>query len=269
MIQDIYPSQMDISFKNIKPDADSIVMAFKDGNILVLQKDNGIEFPAYDKVNGEVEYIFTIDDKKFFILFEEVRLCGYEYMSVKEVRKLENVSKEDKFATFTAFHLYSWYESNRFCGKCGSKTGYDDIERALVCPKCGNKIYPRINPAVIVGIRNNDRILITKYRRGYGHSALVAGFTEIGETFEETVKREVLEEVGLKVKNIEYYKSQPWGVAADILAGFFFFFFGDDTIKMDEGELKYAEWVKREDIELQPDDLSLTNEMMKLFRDQK
>ena len=136
----------------------------------------------------------------------------------------------------------------------------------MVCPKCGNKIYPRINPAVIVGVTNGDRIVLTKYNVGYAYNALIAGFTEIGETMEETVQREVMEEVGLKVKNIRYYKSQPWGIAADILMGFFCEVDGDNTIHRDDNELKYAEWVKREDIELQPDSLSLTNEMMMMFK---
>lgn len=135
------------------------------------------------------------------------------------------------------------------------------------CTKCGNVIYPRINPAVIVGVINDDKILITKYRSGYAHNALVAGFTEIGETLEQTVMREVMEETGVKVKNIRYYKSQPWGMASDLLVGFYCDVDGDDTIHMDSSELKYAEWVKREDVVLQPSDLSLTNEMMKMFMD--
>ncbi len=75
-----------------------------------------------------------------------------------------------------------------------------------------------------------------------------------------------MEEVGLKVKNIRYYKSQPWGMAEELLAGFYCEVDGDDKIKMDDGELKYAEWVSRTEIELQPSDYSLTNEMMKLFK---
>ena len=148
-------------------------------------------------------------------------------------------------------------------------TVFDTVERAKVCPVCGNRIYPRINPAVIVGVINGSRLLLTKYKTGYGHNALVAGFTEIGETFEETVQREVMEEVGLKVKNIRYYKSQPWGIALDILAGFYCEVDGDDTIRRDDSELKYAEWVEREAIELQPTNDSLTNEMMRMFREGK
>ena len=93
-------------------------------------------------------------------------------------------------------------------------------------------------PAVIVGICNNDKILVTKYRTGFAHYALVAGFTEIGETLEETVQREVLEETGLRVKNIRYYKSQPWGIVDDILAGFYCDVDGETDIHMDESELK-------------------------------
>jgi NAD+ diphosphatase len=123
---------------------------------------------------------------------------------------------------------------------------------------------------VIVGVTNGDEIVMTKYAgRGMHFYALIAGFTEIGEAFEDTVRREVMEEVGLKVKNIRYYKSQPWGVVDDILAGYYCDVDGDTQIRMDRTELKEAVWVKREDVILQPDDFSLTNEMMMMFRDGK
>ena len=78
-----------------------------------------------------------------------------------------------------------------------------------------------------------------------------------------------MEETGVKVKNIRYYKSQPWGMAQDILIGFFCDADENSGIHMDKNELKYAEWVKREDMVLQPYEHSLTNEMMKVFRDNK
>ena len=136
----------------------------------------------------------------------------------------------------------------------------------MVCPSCGKTFYPRIMPAVIVGIKNGERLLLTRYRIGFTPNALVAGFTEIGETAEETVRREVMEEVGVRVKNIRYFASQPWGIANDLLLGYYCELDGDEAIRMDEHELKYAQWVRREDIELQPDDLSLTNEMMRRFK---
>jgi len=139
----------------------------------------------------------------------------------------------------------------------------------MVCTACGKKVYPRINPAVIIGVTRGDEIIITRYQRPGATNALIAGFTEIGETVEETVKREVMEEVGLKVKNIRYVASQPWGTAADILMGFYCEVDGDGAIRMDENELKYAAWTKREDIVLQPTEYSLTNHLMRLFKEGK
>ena len=266
MIQDIYPSKIDISFKDKKPSDGSYILSFTKDGILARYEEEKIIFPLFEEMDADEDvYLFSVDDKDFFIRFNECSLQGFDRINMRELRRLKTSSNTELFEAFTAYHLYTWYETSRYCGKCGKKTSYDTVERAMVC-ECGNKIYPRINPAVIIGIRNGDRILITKYRTGYAHSALVAGFAEIGETLEDTVRREVMEEVGLKVKNITYYKSQPWGVVADLLVGFYCDVDGDEDIHMDQGELKYAEWVKRDDIELQPNDISLTNEMMKKFK---
>ena len=164
-------------------------------------------------------------------------------------------------------HLADWYRDTKFCGRCGHEMQHSKTERAMVCPACHYTAYPRIMPAVIVGVTNGDKLLITRYRTGFRYNALIAGFTEIGETMEETVQREVMEEAGIRVKNIRYYKSQPWGTANDILLGFYCDVDGDDRITMDPEELKYAEWVQREDIVLQPGEFSLTNEMMKRFKE--
>lgn len=95
---------------------------------------------------------------------------------------------------------------------------------------------------------------------------MIAGFTEIGETLEDTVRREIMEEVGLKVKNIQYYKSQPWGLSGSVLSGFFCDLDGDDTITLDREELSTAQWFEREDIPYDDYDVSLTREMMIQFK---
>ena len=106
-------------------------------------------------------------------------------------------------------------------------------------------------------------ILITHYSSSfYTHDALVAGYAEIGETIEETVHREVKEETGLNVKNLVYYKSQPWSFSQTLLFGFFCEVDGDDTIHMDQNELKYAAWHKTSDTFDLPDTASLTAEMI-------
>ena len=138
------------------------------------------------------------------------------------------------------------------------------------CPECGNMIFPKIAPAVIVAVTDGDRILMSKYAgRTYKRYALIAGFVEIGETAEQTVQREVMEEVGLQVKNVRYYKSQPWGVESDLLMGFFCDLDGSDAIHIDENELAMAEWFDRDNMPAHDDGISLTREMMRIFEEGK
>ena len=194
--------------------------------------------------------------------------AAWAFHPIRELRVSLASHKELVFATFTARQLGRWYRDNRYCGTCGSRTELHDKERAIRCPSCGRVIYPRIIPAVIIAVTNGDEIILTRYNRGGAkYNALIAGFTEIGETLEENVAREVMEEVGLKVKNLRYYKSQPWGIVDDLLVGFYCDVDGDPTITVDHSELKSAIWTKREDIELQPDSYSLTNEMMTMFKE--
>ena len=271
MIQDIFPSRLDNSFRHTAPTPESTAFVFrKDSLLCAYDAEAGtLRLPRIGDLSpeGEYTYLFSIDEQTYFLAEEGAD--GFEFRPMQEVRRFHVDDHKIMFAVFTAYHLWKWYSVNRFCGACGKATEHSRSERALVCPECGNTIYPRINPAVIIGVTNGDRLLITRYRRGYVHNALVAGFTEIGETVEETVSREVMEEAGLRVKNIRYYKSQPWGMASDLLMGFFCEVDGDTEIHMDESELKYAAWLSPEEIELQPNNYSLTNEMMRLFKEGK
>ena len=114
---------------------------------------------------------------------------------------------------------------------------------------------------------HQDKLLLTKYAgRAFKRYALIAGFAEIGETIEETVKREVMEEVGLNVKNLHYYKSQPWSFSDTLLMGFYAELDGEETIRLDENELSVAQWCTREEIP-EDDGISLTREMMRVFKE--
>lgn len=272
MIQDIKPLKLDNSYSCSElPDEKSIVFHF-DGKNVLCRDDKENPFPVYADfvLPDNLIYLFSIGEYKYFLLRDSTINIpqGFDYTDVRQFRRTDGMNRVSIFAVATAYHLSEWYNNSRYCGKCGGNTVPDRKERALKCTFCGKIIYPRINPAVIVGVADGDRLLITRYaeNRGVAHNALIAGFTEIGETLEETVSREVMEEVGLKVKNIRYYKSQPWGYSGGILMGFFCETDGDTSITLDESELGSAEWVKREDIQGQPDDFSLTNEMMMYFK---
>lgn len=269
MIQDIAPYKLNNEYcPSPCAEGDRIIIFDEEDRILVACNNEGIKYPSLSDVcTDNLVYLFSIAECGYYMSDNPGSIPGdYSYYTIRQLR--DHGTGYELFAAFTAYHLHRWYSSNRYCGSCGAPTEPDTKERALRCKKCGNIIYPRINPAVIVGVINEDSILITRYKTGYAHNALIAGFTEIGETLEETVEREVMEEAGIRVRNIRYYKSQPWGMAMDILVGFYCDAC-DTDIKMDDSELKYAQWTKREDIVLQPNDLSLTNEMMRMFKEGK
>ncbi len=267
MIQDIAPSYLNNEFK---PEARALPgspVFYFCGNKVAVKDDHTIPL-ASDIKADDLVFLFELTGKDCFLT--RTRPVGFELMPIRQLRNSGVLSKDMAFATYTAYHLAAWYLDSDHCGRCGTETEISTRERARICPRCGNVIYPRINPAVILGILNHDhsKILLTKYAgRDFTHYALVAGFAEIGETLEQTCAREAMEEVGLKIKDIRYYKSQPWGAALDILTGFFCTVDGDETITMDAGELKTAEWRTPEEVILQPDDYSLTNEMMRLFKE--
>lgn len=270
MIQDISPLGFDNRYiSDAEPDKDSMLMYFR-GNKVLCNMTSERLFPTISQMKNpsELKYLFSVGDVKYFLVSDYSSADeGFSMVNIRALRNEKFKLRPRIFALFTAYHLSEWYNASRYCGECGSKTIPCTGERALLCTDCGKLIYPRINPAVIVGITNGDKLLVTRYvrSRGVNCDALVAGYMEIGETPEDTVRREAMEEVGLKVKNIRYYKSQPWGFSAGLLLGFFCDVDGDTEITLEKSELSNACWIKRENITGQPDDLSLTNEMMHIF----
>ena len=124
---------------------------------------------------------------------------GYEYVNIRTTRTL---SPHDlSFAVMTGYHLYQWYHYHRFCGRCGTRLEHHPRARKMICPQCGHAVYPYVKPAIIVAITDGDRLLLTT-RPGHTIRALVAGYCEIGESAEEAVIREVREETGLEVTDL-------------------------------------------------------------------
>ena len=275
MIQEITPHKLHNEFvTNIKPSQEDLIICLKENELLIATGDKELAFPKLQYfANKAIKtyYLFSVDDKRFFLFVDIDELSdlptGFEFVPMKEIRDKFRKPLTMIYAAFTAWHLAVWYHDNKFCGRCGSLNRHSETERAMICTYCAHIVYPRINPAIIVGVINGNEILLTKYAgREFPFYALIAGFVEIGETLEECVQREVMEEVGLKVKNIRYYKSQPWGIAQDVLAGFYCDVDGDTKIKLERTELKEGLWVKREDVIGQPTDWSLTHEMMMAFK---
>ena len=196
---------------------------------------------------------------------EDLPDTSWEYVSMRSLRAVRPM--EVAFAAVTGEQLRRWYECRAYCGRCGAKTEHSRTERAIVCPACGLTEYPKICPAVIVAVRDGERLLATRYaNRPYNGWALIAGFVEIGETLEDTVHREVMEEVGLRVKNLRYYKNQPWAFTDAMLVGFYCELDGEADVTLDRSELCEGVWLRRDEIVPRENDISLTAEMMERFR---
>ena len=265
MIQDIGSHVYSNAYTPHAPQEQDLLFVFREGQLQYRIEETGrIAFPkALEAANQSVQFLFRIDDVSFYLALEPVD--GYPFGSLRELRNCE--PSYMGFAGMTAWHLSVWYSSHRFCGKCGSPTVHHDTQRALRCSSCGQLIFPVIAPAVIVAVTHGDRILVTRYAgREHKGIALIAGFCEIGERAEDTVHREVMEEAGVRVKNLRYFDTQPWGFASNLLLGFYCELDGSDEIHMDAEELQFAQWVDRKDLP-EPENLaSLTATMIERFR---
>lgn len=265
MIQDIQPKIYHNEYTPRPIREKDVVFVFRGREVLLRTENGELTFPCGKEVReGNLQYLFSIDEQAFFLGREPVE--GYDFQPMRLLRKC--TPQDLCFAGMTAWHLYNWYEGHRFCGKCGKPLHHHETLRALACDACGNLVFPVIAPAVIVAVTNGDKLLVTRYAgREFKGMALIAGFCEIGERAEDTVRREVMEEVGLKVKNIRYFDSQPWGYASNLLLGYFCELDGSDDINFDHEELQTAFWISREELEpVKENLLSLTGTMIETFR---
>lgn len=277
MIQDIYPHRYHNEYRPCAPRPDSILLFYDEECVLAAMPDEKLQFPQFRHLGANAAavaenavYLFSIDDLAYFLTLDRPKLNPQdaEHFSMHPVSIFRTAKPlAQAFAGITGSQLKNWYDTSRYCGRCGSELKQDKKERMLRCPVCGHTVYPKISPAVIVGVKDGDRLLLTKYSgRAYKRYALIAGFNEIGESIEDTVRREVMEEVGLKVKNIRYYKSQPWSFSETLLMGFYCDLDGSAEIQLDTEELSEGVWMKREEIPKPVSDISLTSEMIERFR---
>jgi NAD+ diphosphatase len=152
-----------------------------------------------------------------------------------------------------AFHIAQWRQESRFCGNCGAKNTDSIDELARLCPACGRLEYPRIAPAVITLITNNEDKALLAHNKKFttGIYSLIAGFVEPGENLESAVAREIREEVDIKVRDIRYVISQPWPFPNSLMAGFSARY-ASGTIKPDGVEIEDAQWFSRDNLPILP-----------------
>lgn len=222
-------------------------------NQLLLRRSKMLEVPCY----GACEKIIEFPQQGWYLGKWHGRPCFAYALDTSEVNdiNLEWVGFRDpRWAedlelyqiAVKAQHLLNWDRTTKYCGCCGSLYERKKDERGKKCPQCGNLQFPRISPAIIVGIKKGNEILMA-HNSGFreGLYSVIAGFVEQGETLEMAVKREVYEEVGIKVKNIRYFQSRPWNSMDSLMLGFIADYESGE-IKVDGKEIVDARWCDKE-----------------------
>jgi NAD+ diphosphatase len=168
-----------------------------------------------------------------------------------------------------AVQIVTWDRTHQYCGQCGTLTETLAQERARRCPSCGLTSYPRLSPAIIIAIVRRDehgeRILLARnHRFPPGRYSVVAGFVEPGESLEVCAQREVLEEVGLHIKNVRYFASQPWPFPNSLMIGFTAEYEGGE-IRLEESELADAQWFTADNLPSLPPRMTIARKLIDWF----
>jgi NAD+ diphosphatase len=269
MLNEISPGILDNRYYHYHEISDDdFLLCYRDNQMLLKKSGDEYEIPVKRDFIESIEptvYLFSINSRHCFGVAEsQENNSALEYHDIFILRNLK--SKEFAWIGAVGYQLMTWYHNNRFCGRCGSGTELRKDERAIVCPGCGLVMYPKIAPAVIVAITCNNKILLAKGKNYKGDFyALIAGYVDIGESIEETVVREVKEEVGLDIRNLKYFKSQPWPFSDSIMLGFTAE--ADDTqqIVIDEKEIAEAGWFERGNLPTHASGISISGNLIEAF----
>lgn len=164
-----------------------------------------------------------------------------------------------------AVQLLDWYQGHQFCGQCGNATVDSTHDRSRVCERCRLHYYPRLSPSIIVLVHRDEKILLARnHLFPEGLFSTLAGFVEPGESIEETVRREVFEEVGVTVGNLSYRGSQPWPFPNSLMLGFHAEY-ESGSLRLQEDEIAEADWFALDDLPLIPGKFAISRWLIDEF----
>lgn len=161
--------------------------------------------------------------------------------------------------------IVEWLRNTKYCSCCGTPLTPHESQTALQCPKCGKIIFPRIEPCIIVLVKRGDMMLLARHaQRNQDIYACIAGFMEAGETAEQAVKREIMEETGLTVKNIKYFGSQSWPFPSQMMIAFTAEYESGE-LKIQESEIQHAAWFRKDECPATPQPGSIAYRLIHSF----
>jgi NAD+ diphosphatase len=181
------------------------------------------------------------------------------------LRSLFSVLPEPLFRVAgRALMVVDWDRTHRYCGRCGTPTRAKEGERARECPACGELAYPRISPAIIVAVTRGDRLLLVRHHRFAQRFTVIAGYVEPGETLEECVRREVLEETGIEVGEPRYFANQPWPFPHSLMVAFTAEHVSGE-IRVEPSELIEGGWFSADALPVVPDKVTIARRLIDAY----
>ena len=246
------PTHFTPGTKNINPlPTKAFWFLFRKNELLVVQNNiaEGVDVPYTSNLND----IGVSIEVSQFIGHHEGKPCYTAEISEKTetsdiffwsgLRALFGQINDELFSiSGRALQITDWYRSHQYCGRCGTRNNLKDGERCLACPSCEQLHYPRLAPAMMVMIQKEKEFLLARSPHFLaGMYSALAGFSEPGETLEETVHREVYEEVGIRITNLRYFSSQPWPFPHSLMIAFHADYKSGE-IDIDPKEIEDARW---------------------------
>ena len=252
-------------------DAEPLWFAFRGDRLLVLEGDAPRVLRASALEDFGIESYFrqlvgSLDGSPCWAVEVPEGVEAPEGMQFLDLRGIFAAVDERFFAVAgRAKQVVGWHATHRFCGRCGGETEPAEGELAMRCTRCGMMHYPRVSPAVIVRVQRGGEVLLAR-SPGFpkGMRSVLAGFVEPGESIEETIHREVREEVGLEVENLRYFGSQPWPFPNSLMIGFAADYAGGE-IRPEPGEIEDAGWYRADVLPQLPPNVSIARRMIDDF----
>lgn len=257
-------------------EADSLLVILADSKVLNLStasqwlpfSSQSLQIPVHIPFSHHLLGQFQERPCYALILEQQIDLgTDYYWDSARNVILAGQLQGDAFSLVSAALQIDTWHRDHQFCGRCGQPTALHPTERAMVCEPCAIHYYPRLSPCMITVVTRGEYCLLasnSRYKPGF-YSAL-AGFVEAGETLEQCLHREVMEEVGIRVKNLSYFGSQPWPFPGQLMVGFFAEY-DSGEICVDGEEITDARWWHYRELPTVPPSTTLSGQLIQTFVD--
>ncbi len=241
--------------------ADENFLCTEDG-LLVLFGDADLHNLSVDLIAKHL--VKKHDDESVYVIcVHHKNVQGYQWLSLRNL--LEHLSEDDFQTAGRALQVLRWHFDHQYCGRCGNPTVQHSQDLAKSCVHCAIDFYPRLSPCIITLVTRGDECLLAWHTRSKDEKySCLAGFIEMGESPEQTLEREVMEEVGLRVSNIRYVASQPWPFPGQLMLGYFADYAGGD-IQVDQQEIRCAYWFQYNQLPKVPPATTISGRLINAF----